>query len=865
MLCSSIIFAQVWHWQAGSEAVNMGGFQFASDAISNGVCTDNEGNYYVTGYSELGKFDGQDLVAAFVVKVNSEGQVTSYGPPNNSGWLSGVSGSTGTMGMDIICDDDYVYQVGFFTSGVFYNSNWIPANGASDIFITRYHKDSGVQDWFQVFSGPGQDEAVALALHGNNLYITGMAGTSIDFGNTTVNNDFSSSYDNNPFVAILNKQSGTIIDAIKAESQVNGAGGMANDIVVDANGNALIAGEQSSDLVFSSNTASLSGVKNGFLAKYNDVTDVWDWVETLSSPDASHTSMVNAIDLDGQGDIYIAGNYTQRLEFAANGNYIPNSGNTDLFFAKYNSSGVYQWCREKGGMLNEYANDICILPNGYAYLTGYTKGKMPTPQGTMFSFAGENYVYSSVDQFLLFRYDVSSVNGNEVSVMRDNAQHGKAICPLIDASGCFVASNLIFPTDKYFEISKLTERRDNILIQDADKDSTGTEPYIGGNWWGHTKYFYNTVGSWGGTNPQVGDNPEVGKDNYLNVIYKNIGETNVEEGVFKFYYHESSIGDKWEAGKGFYWNTPNGDIGDWKWLGEATLTPVRKGETKHIFLKWEPQNAGEYCFLVRFVSEKDPMTFPEIESIGMNIQYNNNIAEKNMVVLDKKKKIYLPILPTRDQYMKIRFASIYADFREYGETFVSLGEILFEKWMGAGERFEGMERVEENLFLIQDFRKAAFDGILMKEGDEPYEIMLDFQIREDMEVYAKDMVIFDVEQHISTDQETYTLNDGQSYQVITVKEEKKTGIIDSYGTESLDEKFRVYPNPSEGIVNYSFVIAEINNIDIKVYNLLGELVGEYVNAPVSGIIDMTMLSEGTYILEASDSKGQTYYQKLIKE
>lgn len=63
---------------------------------------------------------------------------------------------------------------------------------------------------------------------------------------------------------------------------------------------------------------------------------------------------------------------------------------------------------------------------------------------------------------------------------------------------------------------------------------------------------------------------------------------------------------------------------------------------------------------------------------------------------------------------------------------------------------------------------------------------------------------------------------------------------------------------STGIINYSFAICETGNIDIKACILLGEIVDDYINACQSGSIDMARLSEGTYILEAFDSKDKTY-------
>ena len=82
---------------------------------------------------------------------------------------------------------------------------------------------------------------------------------------------------------------------------------------------------------------------------------------------------------------------------------------------------------------------------------------------------------------------------------------------------------------------------------------------------------------------------------------------------------------------------------------------------------------------------------------------------------------------------------------------------------------------------------------------------------------------------------------------------KKVEFIDFNG------KLTVYPNPSKDIFNVSFVSEDIQNLEVRVLNMVGEViytegleqfVGEYTKS-----INMSKYTKGVYFLEITTNNG----------
>jgi hypothetical protein len=76
----------------------------------------------------------------------------------------------------------------------------------------------------------------------------------------------------------------------------------------------------------------------------------------------SGSDLGNGVALDSSNNIYVTGVTEDGLD----GN--SSAGEDDIFLVKYNSSGTKQWTRQHGTSQNDYGRKIAIDAKGYIYL-----------------------------------------------------------------------------------------------------------------------------------------------------------------------------------------------------------------------------------------------------------------------------------------------------------------------------------------------------------------------------------------------------------------------------------------------------------------------------------------------------------------
>ena len=188
---------------------------------------------------------------------------------------------------------------------------------------------------------------------------------------------------------------------IKATSATIGDNSQARSMAVDASGNTYITGYFSGSVAFGSTTLVSAGGQDIFLAKY-DNTGSFQWAKRAggTSGDVAYGVVVSG------SDVYITGtcaNLTANFNTpSATGSNEITSAGQDIFLAKYNSSGIFQWAKRAGGTSNDVAYGV-VVSGSDVYITGYFQGtaNFNTPSAT-----GSNEITSagSLDIFLA-KYD----------------------------------------------------------------------------------------------------------------------------------------------------------------------------------------------------------------------------------------------------------------------------------------------------------------------------------------------------------------------------------------------------------------------------------------------------------------------------
>lgn len=164
-----------------------------------------------------------------------------------------------------------------------------------------------------------------------------------------------------------------------------------NAVKADAYGNVYVTGKFSGtniDFNFGAGTTPLSS--NGtssdiFLAKYNAQGQLL-WAKAMGG---SGNDEGSAIAIDLSGNIWIAGTFYGTADLNPSGTtnniYANNAADTDIFLAKYDTSGNYLWAGElNGSSLYDKVSAIAVSPaNGNIFIIGTFTGNLDVSPGPL--------------------------------------------------------------------------------------------------------------------------------------------------------------------------------------------------------------------------------------------------------------------------------------------------------------------------------------------------------------------------------------------------------------------------------------------------------------------------------------------------
>lgn len=111
----------------------------------------------------------------------------------------------------------------------------------------------------------------------------------------------------------------------------------------------------------------------------------------------------DAIAIDGSGNTFVTGYFENTVDFdpgAGTANLTASSH--DIFFAKYSSTGVYQWAWKVGGASYDQGTGVAVDASGNAFFCGYFAGNVDFNPG-----AGASNLNSSNDDAFVTKYDAA--------------------------------------------------------------------------------------------------------------------------------------------------------------------------------------------------------------------------------------------------------------------------------------------------------------------------------------------------------------------------------------------------------------------------------------------------------------------------
>ncbi|HLG33568.1 MAG TPA: T9SS type A sorting domain-containing protein [Bacteroidia bacterium] len=265
-----------------------------------------------------------------------------------------------------------VYITGIFSGPALIASANLTSGGGSDMFTAKYTV-AGFSVWAQTGSGFGNSGGHVLAVDAsNNIYVAGEFEDTLTIGTATLISAGASDI----FLARYNS-AGTLQWAVRA-----GGTGLdaASSIGTDGGGNIYLTGHFENTFTFGTQSVTSAGGKDLYAARIDDTgTIVW---LTRAGGLADDESRGIAVDVSGSS--CIAGHIDSNATFGSF-NLINVSGSKDVFAARLDAGGVFQWAVPGGGNGDDDAYEAAMDNAGNCYVAGYFHDTASFGSNVMFS------------------------------------------------------------------------------------------------------------------------------------------------------------------------------------------------------------------------------------------------------------------------------------------------------------------------------------------------------------------------------------------------------------------------------------------------------------------------------------------------
>ncbi|PJJ48697.1 SBBP repeat-containing protein [Hymenobacter chitinivorans] len=352
-----------WQWatQAGS---------YNSDTPC-GLTLDAAGNVYVGGFADQGPASFGSITlnnnysgVAFAAKLNAAGQWQWVAP------VSGVGTKTATALTTDAAGNTYLTG---FTNSTQLSFGTISLNGSGPNQRTYVAKlnTSGQWQWAQQTGGAGGANAYGLAVDASsNAYVTGFyLEDNVTFGSTTLTSSGAADL----FVAKL----GSTGQWQWAQQSKGGGSATVSSTAVDAAGNVYVTGSFTGTLSFGSITRTSHTLDDLFVAK-RSAAGQWLWVtQTAGTARYGYYSDKGSLAVDAAGNVYLTGCF-KGADATFGSTTLSSVGGFDVFVAKLNTAGQWQWATQALGTNDEFGNGIAVDATGHAYVAGSFQGASTT-------------------------------------------------------------------------------------------------------------------------------------------------------------------------------------------------------------------------------------------------------------------------------------------------------------------------------------------------------------------------------------------------------------------------------------------------------------------------------------------------------
>lgn len=277
----------------------------------------------------------------------------------------------------------------------------------------------------------------------------------------------------------------------------------------------------------------------------------------------------------------------------------------------------------------------------------------------------------------------------------------------------------------------------DLMIKDSSDDD-GTEPNT------ITQYMWNSNNIWVRNSNDTSldhENPEFSttSPNYVKVRVINnscVPSTGTEQ--IKLYWAKASTGLSWPNPwtGGVTYPPTNASMGNL--IGTLNIPELQANEEVILTFPWlvpNPANYGtngdqwHFCLLARIEATNDPMTVAETTNLNSNVRNNNNIAWKNVTVVDIIPNnvvdpggviaVENPFNETKAFYleMEIAYFETGKPIYEEAEVGIKMDDVLYKAWERGGKESVRLDPTLKEKKKIVKGNNVILDNILFNPNE----------------------------------------------------------------------------------------------------------------------------------------------------
>ncbi len=337
------------------------------------ICTDSEGNSYLTGYFRDSVVFGAMTLSSvglediFIAKVDTNG---------NWLWAIRAGGSGLDAGVRLALDgSESVLVTGAYDGNATFGQQTLTGNSGYNIFVAKLDF-YGEWIWVAQASGTGNMYGNGISTDGGNCYVIGGISGSLNFGG------ISAASVGNWDICLAK------LDGDGNWIWVKRAGGSEEDagyaISTNSNGNSVITGYFQSRGDFGATALSSAGLQDIFIARL-DSEGNWLWAKQAGSTSADFGEDCFT---DNGGNCYVIGSYSESFVFESWG--FSGEGGNDIFVLRLGISGNLLSATSAGGPGQDWGLGIVTDGAGNCYACGEFASTVPFGTNSLSSSGGSD-------------------------------------------------------------------------------------------------------------------------------------------------------------------------------------------------------------------------------------------------------------------------------------------------------------------------------------------------------------------------------------------------------------------------------------------------------------------------------------------